>query len=72
MGDADTMLDSLAVSEWQRLMYNDHPLLAVQNALDDTFKDQETEIVTQKLISTDASHVFSSPKKSIWLLGWIA
>ena len=72
MGDADTMLDSLGVSEWQRLKCNAHPLLAVQNALDGTFKNQETEIGTQKLISTDASHVFSSPKNSIWLLGLIA
>ena len=71
-GDADVMLDSLGVSEWQRLKCNAHPLLAIQNAIDSTFKDQETEIGSQKLISTDASHVFSSPKNSIWLLGLIA
>ena len=41
-GDADTMLDHLGVSEWQRLKCNAHPLLAIQNALDGTFKNQET------------------------------
>ena len=71
-GDADVMLDNLGVSEWQRLKCNAHPLLAIQNALDSTFKDQETEIGTQKLISTDAAHVFNSPKNSVWLLGLIA
>ena len=71
-GDSDTMLDALDVTEERRLKCNAHPLLAVQNAIDKTFKDEETKIGVQKLISVDAAHVFSSPKNSIWYLGLIA
>ena len=71
-GDSDTMLDSLGVSDDQRLKCNAHPLLCVQNCVDKTFKDKETEIGVSKLISTDAAHVFNSPKSSIFTLGLIA
>ena len=71
-GDSDTMLDSLSVSSDKRLTCNAHPLLCIQNAVDKTFKDKETEIGVSKLISTDAGHVFNSPKSSIFTLGLIA
>ena len=70
--DSDTMLDNLGVSEEQRLKCNAHPLLCVQNCVDKTFKDKEAEIGTNKLISTDAGHVFNSPSNSIFTLGLIA
>ena len=71
-GDSDTMLDALDVTEERRLKCNAHPLLAVQNSIDKTFKDEEAKIGVQKLISADAAHVFSSPKNSIWYLGLLA
>lgn len=71
-GDSDTMLDSLGVPEEQRLKCNAHPILCVQNSVDKIFKDKEIELGPQKLISTDAGHVFSSPSSSIFTLGLIA
>ena len=70
--DSDAMLDELGVETEKRLKCNAHILLSVQAALDKVFKDKETLIGAQKLISTDAAHVFSSPKNSIWTLGLIA
>ena len=70
--DSDAMLDELGVETEKRLKCNGHILLAVQAALDKVYKDQETCIGAHKLISTDAAHVFSSPKNSIWTLGLIA
>ena len=69
--DSDAMLDELGVETEKRLKCNAHVLLAVQAALDKVLKDKETQIGPQKLISTDASHVFTSPKNSIWTLGLI-
>ena len=71
-GDSDTMLDNLGVTEERRLKCNAHPLLCVQNSVDKIFKDKETVLGTNKLISTDAGHVFSSPSSSIFTLGLIA
>ena len=71
-GDSDTMLDSLGVPQPLRLKCNAHPLLCVQNSLDKTFKDKESEIGASKFFSTDAGHVFNSPKSSIFTLGLIA
>ena len=71
-GDSDTMLDNLGVGEEQRLKCNAHVLLCVQNSVDKTFKDKETEIGPNKLISTDAGHVFNSPKSLIFTMGLIA
>ena len=47
-------------------------LLAVDVALDKVFKDTETQIGVANLIGKGASHVFNSPKSSVWLLGLIA
>ena len=71
-GDSDTMLDELGVAEEKRLKCNAHVILCVQNAVDKVFKDKETEIGVNKLISTEAQHVFSSPNNSIMTLGLIA
>jgi hypothetical protein len=66
------MLEELGVSEERRLKCNAHILLANDNALNKTFSTVEMNIGTEKLISTDAAHVFSSSKDSIWILGLIA
>ena len=71
-GDSDTMLDELGVEEDRRLKCNAHCILCIQNAIDKVFKDRETEIGINKLISTDAQHVFNSPSNSIFTLGLIA
>ena len=71
-GDSDTMLDELDVSEEKRLKCNAHTILCIQNAVDKVFKDSETEIGVNKLISTDAQHAFNSPSNSIFTLGLIA
>ena len=70
--DSDAMLDELGVSEEKRLKCNAHCILCIQNAVDKVFKDKETEIGVNKLISTDAQHVFTSPSNSIFTLGLIA
>ena len=62
--DSDAMLDELGVETEKRLKCNGHILLSVQAALDKVFKDQETLIGAQKLISTD---VFNSPKNLVWM-----
>jgi hypothetical protein len=66
------MLEELGVSEERRLKCNAHILLAIDNALNKTFSAVEMNIGIEKLISTDAAHVFSSSKDSIWILGLIA
>ena len=71
-GDNDSMLDELKVDERKRLKCNAHVVLAVDAALENTFKDTETLIGTSNLISSGAAHVFSSSSNSIWYLGLIA
>ena len=71
-GDSDVMLDELGIDESKRLKCNAHVLLAVDVALDKVFRDVETLIGVANLIGKGASHVFSSPKNSIWFLGLIA
>ena len=71
-GDADVMLDELDVPEEKRLKCNAHVLLAVDVALDKVFRDVETKVGVANLIGKGASHVFSSPKNSVWYLGLIA
>ena len=51
---------------------NAHVLLAVDVALDKVFKDTEILIGVANLIGKGVSHVFNSPKSSVWLLGLIA
>ena len=64
-GDNDSMLDELKVDERKRLKCNAHVVLAVDAALEKTFKDTETLIGT-----SGAAHVFSSSSNSIWCLGF--
>ena len=71
-GDSNVMLDTLEVDEKKRLKCNAHVLLAIDVALDKIFKDSETQIGVSNLIDNGASHVFNSPKSSVWLLGLIA
>ena len=71
-GDSDTMLDELGMEEDRRLKCNAQCILCIQNAIDKVFKDRETVIGINKLISTDAQHVFNSPSNSIFTLGLIA
>ena len=71
-GDADAMLDKLDIDAKKRLKCNAHVLLAVDVALDKVFRDVETRVGVANLIGKGASHVFSSPKNSIWYLGLIA
>ena len=66
-GDSDTMLDELDVDKKKRLKCNAHVLLAVDVALDKVFKDTETQIGVANLVGKGASHVFNSPKSSVWL-----
>ena len=71
-GDSDTMLDDLGILEESRLKCNAHPTLAVGQAIDKVFRDFESNIGVEKLISTGASHCFSSATNSIWYLGLLA
>ena len=71
-GDATTMLDSLGVIEEKQLKCNAHIILCVDVAIDKVYKDAETLMGASSLISQNASHVFSSPKSSIWILVLIA
>ena len=66
------MLDELDIDVVKRLKCNAHVLLAVDVALDKVFRDVETRVGAKNLIGKGASHVFGSPKNSIWYLGLIA
>ena len=56
----------------KRLKCNAHVVLAVDAALEKTFKHTETLVGTSNLISSGPAHVFSSSPNSIWCLGLIA
>ena len=71
-GDGDTMLDILDVEPARRLKCCAHPCLCIENALDKTFASHERSVGRDKLISVAASHVFTSPSSSIFMLGLIA
>ena len=68
----DTMLVALGAKKQKRLKCNAHVLLAVDVSLDKVFKDTEIQIGIANLIGKGASHVFNSPKSTVWLLRLIA
>ena len=71
-GDNIVMLDELGIESEKRLFCNAHVLLTIDEAMDTAFKQTEVKAGKTKLISTDASHVFSTPQSSVFYLGLIA
>ena len=71
-GDNIVMLDKLGVEIDKRLFCNAHVLLTIDEAIDTAFRLTEVKAGKSKLISTNASHVFSTPQNSIFYLGLIA
>ena len=51
-GDADVMLDCLDVDETRRIQCNAHPVLCIENALDNIFSSHERSVGKEKLISS--------------------
>ena len=71
-GDNLVMLEELDIKEEKTVKCNAHVCLAIEEAVDSVMLDTEVKVGKDKLISTDASHVFSSSGTSIATLGLIA
>jgi len=74
-GDGESALNELEIEEEKRLNCNAHIVLVELASLNAVFCKIEDKIGAEKLISTNASHVFNTSggrKSSIWLLGIIA
>ena len=71
-GDNLVMLKELEIKEEKTVKCNAHICLAIEEAVDSAMLDTELTVGKDRLISTDASHVFSSSGSSIATLALIA
>ena len=71
-GDNLVMLEELGVKEEKTVKCNAHILLAIEDAMDSVMCDTEVAVGKDKLISTEAAHVFTSSGSSIPTLAQIA